>query len=201
MLVLSGLFTLALLTSCALFVFGIEQRAKPTSTTKLQPVQIADKPSAAPNTIQNNPSAQTNVAKSALYIIEEEKLAHDVYEYLYSKWGSRVFTNISRSETLHQSEVLTILNTRSIQDPRLSELGKFNNPELQALYDSLIAQGSKSITDAYKVGIAIEERDIADVQKAINATDAADKDIIAVYESLIAGSKNHLAAFNRQYSR
>ncbi|MCK5069733.1 MAG: DUF2202 domain-containing protein, partial [Desulfocapsa sp.] len=32
---------------------------------------------------------------------EEEKLARDVYQVLYDKWGHQTFTNIARSEQQH----------------------------------------------------------------------------------------------------
>ena len=56
-----------------------------------------------------------------------------------------------------------------------------------------MAQGSKSVADALKVGAAIEEIDIRDLQKRLAETDNAD--IERVYNSLLAGSENHLRAF------
>jgi hypothetical protein len=131
-----------------------------------------------------------------LYLIEEEKLAHDVYTAMFDLWGARVFGNILKSEQTHQSQVLTVMNVRSIADPRSSTLGVFVNDELQALYDQLIAKGSKSVTDAYEVGVAIEVLDIDDLTKML-AT-AKDADVIAMMENLRKGSENHLRAFNNQ---
>jgi len=79
------------------------------------------------------------------------------------------------------------------------ELRLFSNPELQALYDQLVAQGKQSTFAAYKVGVAIEEKDIADITTQL-AT-ATDSDIVATLERLRTGSENHLRAFNRQLSR
>lgn len=36
-----------------------------------------------------------------LYMREEEKLARDVYEFLYAKWNVNTFGNIRRSEQTH----------------------------------------------------------------------------------------------------
>lgn len=129
-------------------------------------------------------------------MIEEEKLAHDVYTAMYDLWGARVFGNILKSETTHQSQVLTLLSARDIEDPRSSELGVFENDELQALYDQLIAKGEKSAQDAFEVGVAIEELDIKDITDQL-AT-AKDADVIATLERLRAASENHLRAFNAQ---
>lgn len=134
-----------------------------------------------------------------LYLIEEEKLAHDVYTVMNQTYGAKVFGNILSSEQNHQGQVLTLLQARNIADPRTSELGTFKNAELQALYDQLIAQGKQNITEAHKVGVAIEEKDIADISKQL-AT-ATESDMVTTLERLRTGSENHLRAFNRQLSR
>ncbi len=131
-----------------------------------------------------------------LYLIEEEKLAHDVYTAMFQKYGANVFGNILESETTHQERVLTLLQARSIPDPRSSELGVFKDQGLQALYDQLVEQGNISVTEAYKVGVAIEEKDIADISTQL-AT-ATDEDVVSTLEFLRSASENHLRAFNRQ---
>lgn len=152
-------------------------------------------------TVQPSTATNTPTANALQYIIEEEKLAHDVYEALYQLWGARVFSNIAGSETRHQSEILAILQSRQIADSRSSVAGKFTNQDLQKLYNTLVAQGSQDITEAYKVGKAIEELDIADITSAMNTLGTNDSDIQAMYQTLINGSKNHLSAFNRQLTR
>ncbi len=131
-----------------------------------------------------------------LYLIEEEKLAHDVYTVLGETWGGNTFSNILASETSHQDQVLSLLNTYGLEDPRSSEIGVFVNPDLQALYDQLIAQGMTSQTEAYKVGVLIEETDITDLTTAINST--SDATIVATLEKLRSASENHLAAFSKK---
>jgi hypothetical protein len=141
-------------------------------------------------------AADWDTAASLLYMIEEEKLAHDVYVTLGSIWGSNVFSNIADSESTHQGLMLPLLEARGLADPRSTEVGVFTNADLQALYNDLIARGSVSRTEAMQVGILIEETDIADLAASIAAEDEAD--VISVYESLLAGSEKHLAAFQRQ---
>ena len=130
------------------------------------------------------------------YLIEEEKLAHDVYTVMYDLYGAKVFGNILESESTHQDQVLGLLDAYGVEDPRSDELGVFNDPELQALYDQLIAMGSQSAQDAYQVGVLIEEKDIADITAQLAS--ASDQDVIDVLERLRSGSENHLRAFNRQ---
>lgn len=143
-----------------------------------------------------NASNDQTTNELLLYLIEEEKLAHDVYTVMYEKYGANVFGNILNSEPTHQSKVLTLLQTRGIADPRSSEIGVFVNQDLQNLYSQLITQGNLSAIDAYKVGVIIEEKDIADITYQL-AT-ATDADVVATLEQLRSGSENHLRAFNRK---
>lgn len=133
-----------------------------------------------------------------LYLIEEEKLAHDVYKTMYDLYSAQTFKNIQSSELRHQASVLTLLTNRGIADPRSNIVGTFNNPDLQALYNTLIAQGKQSLTEAYKVGVLIEKTDIADIDKSLTGLDPQQTDIKAVLDSLRRGSENHLAAFSRK---
>ena len=56
-----------------------------------------------------------------------------------------------------------------------------------------MADGSKSLADALRVGATIEEIDILDLEERIAQTDEAD--IKLVYENLAKCSRNHLRAF------
>ena len=58
-------------------------------------------------------------------------------------------------------QVKLLLDRYGLADPALDP-GKFSDPTLQALYDQLIAQGSVSLEEALKVGVLIEQTDIAD---------------------------------------
>jgi hypothetical protein len=128
-----------------------------------------------------------------LYMREEEKLAQDVYLTLYEQWGLPSFQNIASSEQAHTDAVKTLLNRYGLDDPAAAQAGVFTNPELQALYTELVARGSQSLSEALKVGAAIEEIDILDLQERLAQTDNAD--IQQVFNNLLKGSSNHLRAF------
>lgn len=130
------------------------------------------------------------------YMLEEEKLAHDIYVKLYDAWGVNVFNNISKSETQHQASLASAATYFGLTNPSSSQLGVFTNQDLQNLYNTLLAKGLTSKTAAFEVGKAIEEQDIADLQKAIDQTGSTYLD--TVYSRLLKGSQNHLKAFNRQ---
>ncbi|QQS19411.1 DUF2202 domain-containing protein [Candidatus Saccharibacteria bacterium] len=153
--------------------------------------ETADPSAATVNTLSQNELLN--------YLLEEEKLAYDVYSVMHDTYGAKVFGNILNSEQTHQGEAMALLNTRNLPDSRTGKTGTFTNPELQTLYDQLIAQGKQSAEEAYKIGVAIEEKDIADITKQL-AT-ATDSNIVTTLEKLRTGSENHLRAFNRQLSR
>ena len=113
--------------------------------------------------IANLPKEQLSDAEreAILLMREEEKLARDVYNYLEVLWSARAFTNISASEQTHMDAMLALLNKYEIDDPVGDDVpGQFVNQDLQKLYDELVARGSKSLVEAYRVGAAIEEIDI-----------------------------------------
>jgi hypothetical protein len=135
-----------------------------------------------------------------IFMREEEKLAHDVYATLYAQWGLPVFQNIANSESTHTAAVKVLLDRYGIADPAAGNgVGEFTNPELQKLYDQLVAQGSTSLVDALKVGVAIEEKDILDLQTRLAQTSSADVQLL--YNNLMQGSENHLRAFTSTLQR
>ena len=88
-----------------------------------------------------------------------------------------------------------LITRYQLKDTTPAQPGKFTVPELQALYDELMAFGSESLENALMVGKLIEETDIADLQEAIAAT--REKPIKNVLGNLLSGSNNHLDAFVR----
>ena len=128
-----------------------------------------------------------------LYMREEEKLARDVYDYLYEKWNTIIFDNISNSEQIHMDRVLDLINLYGLEDPALPEAGAFTNEDLQNLYNDLIAIGDSSLIYALIVGATIEEVDIIDLQNYFSITE--DENIQCLYGNLMKGSRNHLRAY------
>jgi hypothetical protein len=136
----------------------------------------------------------TNESAALLYMREEEKLARDVYNTLSATWKISTFQNIAASEQIHMDEIALLLTRYNLTDPAQAP-GIFTDAKLQDLYNKLVAQGNLSIGDALKVGGAIEEIDILDLQTRLSQTDNAD--IQQVYNNLMNGSYNHLKAFSR----
>jgi hypothetical protein len=95
---------------------------------------------------------------------EEEKLARDVYQVLYEKWGAQVFGNITQSEQRHMDAIKALLDKYNLPDPVTDpSVGAFTSPEMQELYEKLVAQGEQSLVEALKVGATIEDLDLYDL--------------------------------------
>lgn len=134
------------------------------------------------------------------FMLEEEKLARDVYTKLYEKWGQQNFTNISKSEGAHIAAVRALADKYSIDVSFYNdEVGKFTDEKLAGLFNNLVATGNNSLEEALKVGALIEEIDILDLEEYSSQT--LNEDLLLVYDNLMRGSRNHLRSFVRTMSR
>jgi len=132
-----------------------------------------------------------------VYMREEEKLARDVYQYLYQVHGSVVFSNIAKSEQQHMDAIKILLDRYEIVDPiQTDEPGQFTFEAFEDLYQDLTAEGETNLIAGYMVGATIEDLDIADLMEDLQNTD--NLDIGMVYQNLMKGSRNHLRAFVSQ---
>jgi len=159
-----------------------------------------DAPAAA-TTTTTEPAAVAALdgdAAAIVFMREEEKLARDVYTVLAEAWGIQTFVNITASEQQHMDAVAGLLDAYGIPDPAATTgPGEFRDPDLQALYDDLVAKGLQSPRDALEVGVIIEETDIADLAERTST----DPTVQAVWDRLTAGSQNHLRAFTTALAR
>jgi hypothetical protein len=130
------------------------------------------------------------------FMVQEEKLARDVYALATDEYGDRVFVNINRAESNHMAELQVLLDRYDVTDPTANAaLGRFADEELTGMYADLQAQVATDRAGAIAAGIAIETADIADLKDALELR--APADVTAVLENLLAGSERHLAAFQR----
>ena len=167
-----------------------------TGTANDQAPAVLPEGSADPFVNQVTSPVATSISaediENLVWMREEEKLAHDVYVALFDLWQVPVFDNISQAETAHTEAVKSLLDSYGIEDPAVgNDPGIFTNPDIQTLYDDLVAQGSRSLVDALEVGAYIEEMDILDLRERESTV----ADIDRVYDNLERGSRNHLRAF------
>lgn len=127
---------------------------------------------------------------------DEEKLARDVYQALYTKYNNTVFSRIANAESKHLNAIVLLLKNYNNADTIIAEAGVFKNPDVQTLYNNLITKASESIEEGFKTGALIEEMDIKDLNNVLAVNTNAN--VKMVFENLQRGSRNHLRAFNRQ---
>ena len=128
------------------------------------------------------------------YSRDEERMARDLYTLLGQTYDAAIFDRIAASEQQHFDAVGALLTSYGITDPAVGQPGgTYANADVQKLYDQWKAQGLTSVQDAYAVGVALEQTDIADLQGFLARNSEAD--VQRVFTHLLAGSQHHLDAF------
>jgi len=142
------------------------------------------------------PTTLTTTQKAQLkFLVEEEKLARDVYTYLAAQVTTRKFSNIARSEQTHMNYMATLLTKYKLWNPTTNrKAGVFYNQDIQKLYNTLTAEGAVGLVEAYGVGVKVEEVDIASLKELL--LNPMPLDVKATLDLLIAASYNHLEAFS-----
>lgn len=127
-------------------------------------------------------------------LYEEEVLAHDLYVELGKVHPDiRPFQNIPHSEARHREVMAGILKHEGIALPEAPKGKRFVTPGLDRTYRKWLREGRKSEADACRVGVRLEDHDIADLRQA----QADFKHHQQALANLEAASNNHLRAFHR----
>jgi hypothetical protein len=140
-------------------------------------------------------------AAGLVFMANEEKLAHDVYAFFAQRYSVPIFENIAAAEARHQVAVNAVLERHGLDDPAMRlPAGSFSDPAIGTLYATFVGQGSASLAEAIAVGVLIEKTDIADLESRMADLLGEDDtpvapDVYHLYSHLLAGSQNHLAAF------
>ena len=150
---------------------------------------------AAPSVPTDTTTISAQVKADLAFSRDEERMARDLYAAIAAQYDNAIpFSTITTSEQRHYDSVGVLMTRYAVADPSAGmPPGVYANTDIQKLYDSLLAQSKTSLTEAYKVGVAVENRDIADVKDAMNTATQADID--RVYANLLNGSEMHLQAF------
>ena len=140
-------------------------------------------------------AADTDLAETLQFAREEERMARDLYQAFADKYDDALpFSMIVRSEQHHFDAVGTLLERYDVADPAAGKkAGTYADPTIQKLYDGWLADGRKSLDAAYDVGVALEKRDIADLEATLESVTQAD--VRQVFTRLLYASQHHLAAF------
>ena len=163
---------------------------------------------------------------SLAYMLNEERLAYDIYMNLYNYFKKNYNMNIrqlykiaQRSERKHIATVKDLVKRYNLKANNFTNVtedvennnsmtsenmqsGVYDIPKIQELYDTLYAMGKESREDALKVGCMLEVTDINDLNKYIQEAEESNaKDIKAAFKFLRKGSYNHYWAFDRGLKR
>lgn len=149
------------------------------------------------------------------YMGNEERLAYDVYNYLYTLYPEvKQLDNIAS-----KAEIVHIQTVQKLVQKYISEYSQFTNTEnelgykdsavedmtagsydiraIQDLYDVLVAKGAASAKDSLEVGCLVEVTDIDDLDKyIILAQESNATDIELAFNFLRDGSYSHYWAFD-----
>ncbi|MGD7653464.1 MAG: DUF2202 domain-containing protein [Verrucomicrobiales bacterium] len=138
--------------------------------------------------------ARGSGAADLIRLYEEEVLAHDLYVAL-GKVHPEIMPlrNIPRSELMHRKAMAAVLKADGIPLPKPPAGRRFVSAGLDETFATWLAEGIKSEAAACRVGVRLEDHDIADLRKA-QLDFPAHKDVFARLE---AASNNHLRAFHR----
>ena len=104
---ITAIIAIAITILAGVVGYSVAIRYEPSPTNKIQTNMVANNSNAFDSTIEQGSATKDTTESLLLYLIEEEKLAHDVYTKMYELYGVRVFGNILSSEQAHQSRVLT----------------------------------------------------------------------------------------------
>lgn len=127
------------------------------------------------------------------FLICEEKLARDVYQFAAEKYQMPVFAHKVQSEENHRTLLTGLLDTI----PPISYVyGEFPAGEWSQLFQTLKTDADVSLEKALSTGALIEELDIYDLEKRKGST--TDTAILRIYDVLIAASEQHLRSFLSQ---
>ena len=167
-------------------------------------------------------STLTQEVKNTLaYMGNEERLAYDVYNYLYdfhAQKGEDIkqLTNIATKAEYTHIQTVQLLVQKYITSPdeftnvdreelgykdtNISNMqaGTYDIQAIQNLYDALTAKGEESKQAALEVGCMVEVTDINDLLADIqSAKDSNATDVTTAFEFLRDGSYSHYWAFDK----
>jgi len=178
---------------------NMDMNATPTTyTTVLDVMHDGVSPvveSELKSVFSDEPITQTDDEALLLHMLDEEKLARDVYNALYLKWDVQIFSNIAKAEQKHLNAILLVIENYTVLEAEEGNAGEYLNDDFALLYNQLVTKGSESLEQAYTVGALIEELDIYDLALYLGQT--SNENITIVFENLMRGSRNHLRAFNK----
>ncbi len=130
--------------------------------------------------------SELTLADMLTYSLQDEYLAHDEYELILEEFGQvRPFSNIVKAEEKHISHLLPLFDRYDVTLPSDDTTGRIHVPD--------------TLAETYPIGVEAEILNIAMYERFLK--EELPDDVKAAFERLLAGSENHLVAFQRAVDR
>lgn len=133
-----------------------------------------------------------------LYLIEQEKLAHDLYSVLDTIWVTEIFNRLSGDERNHMEKLNAVaVDFMMVVPNHFNEYlpGQYINENLRHLYHDLLLDANLSLEDAYRTCANLEERKILDLRAALKQPNFELETL--TYKALLIGAEDNFKLFLR----
>jgi hypothetical protein len=128
-----------------------------------------------------------------LYMIEEERLIHDILTSASYNWDIRLFDRLAEAEQAHVDKLVDVACEFSWTIPvpyMVNRPGQYENKAIQDLYYDLCSRTEESVEEALLVSALVYELNILDLDRRMLATDQ--QDLQTVYAHFKRTSQNYL---------
>ena len=149
----------------------------------------------AQSLIGNQPKSKEAVI---MYLVEQEKVAHDFYRSLDTMWVTDIFNRVANEEFEHVGKLSAVAAELMISVPNhFNEYpaGQFIDSKLRHLYAELMIAANFSLEDAYRTCANLEERKMYDLKMALKEPNFELENL--TYKALLIGSEDNFKAFIR----
>ena len=133
-----------------------------------------------------------------MYLVEQEKLAHDFYRSLDTMWVTDIFNRVANEEYEHVGKLSAVAAELMISVPNhFNEypMRQFIDNKLRHLYAELMISANFSLEDAYRTSANLEERKMVDLKMALKEPNFELENL--TYKALLIGSEDNFKAFIR----
>lgn len=126
------------------------------------------------------------------YMVEKEKLMHNVYQVMYDSYQTELFKTIADSKKQHMILLGIRLDKYDVENPTayMTE-DEFANSSLQQAYDEFIAERPNDLTQSMLYLKGLEEEHIAALENTLLQVEG-NGDIVNVYNLCLEESKANL---------
>lgn len=151
-------------------------------------------------TLNSQITISAEESKQVIQILEQRKMARDLYYKLYKTWHSDTFKRLSDSEQIYLNSLKKLTTKLNIIDPTIDDTkGVFSSDYITKLYIDFSKIGLSSDYEAFRIAATVQDLMINDINQLLNSS--SDKSIIDAMNNTKQGSISHLRACNREIKK